>query len=250
MGRCRFIPPNTTEKGVLAGLLAALLSITLIGCAAEGNAPPEEPTVQDPPAQVDTTGDESSSGEAQIAKQLESYAPQEYISVYASNGDTRVILYEPALGVELLSAKSDNKIPENWEDLRESIVDAAQGIVPLEGTDSVILFLQDAEDGNIYLTVFDGSVAYDAFDGSVPASTNDPTITLAEFNQIASGMTYDEVVAIVGGQGQIISQTDLGLGAQYATVIYMWEGEGFIGANANVYFQGGVVTSKAQFGLE
>ena len=41
-----------------------------------------------------------------------------------------------------------------------------------------------------------------------------------------------------------------GIGDAYKSAIYMWEGEGSLGANANVTFQGGKVLSKAQMGLE
>lgn len=79
-----------------------------------------------------------------------------------------------------------------------------------------------------------------------PPPPNPPTMSLAEFNAIQSGMSYEQVVAIVGGQGQVMAQTDL---AGYSTIIYMWDGEGMLGANANVMFQNGAMISKAQFGL-
>jgi len=34
------------------------------------------------------------------------------------------------------------------------------------------------------------------------------------------------------------------------TIIYSWDGEGEIGANANFTFQGGKLQNKAQFGLK
>ncbi len=71
-------------------------------------------------------------------------------------------------------------------------------------------------------------------------------MSLDEFNQIGSGMSYDQVVAIVGGPGKILSQSDL---AGYQTIMYMWTGCGGIGANANVMFQNGGEINKAQFGL-
>jgi hypothetical protein len=76
---------------------------------------------------------------------------------------------------------------------------------------------------------------------------NKPTITLAEFQQIKNGMTYQEVVKIIGGEGTIQSEAGDG---QYKVEMYSWEGEGDFGANANVTFQGGKVTAKAQFGLK
>lgn len=79
---------------------------------------------------------------------------------------------------------------------------------------------------------------------------DDSKISLSEFNSIQNGMSYEQVCEIVGGPGELLSDVDIGIGTQYAGQVYMWEGNGSIGANANVVFQGGVVVSKAQFGLK
>ena len=63
-------------------------------------------------------------------------------------------------------------------------------------------------------------------------------------------MTYKEVCEIVGGEGTLGSSVDLDMGDEYKTEIYQWTGNGSIGANANVTFQGGKVVSKAQVGLK
>lgn len=79
---------------------------------------------------------------------------------------------------------------------------------------------------------------------------SEASISLEEFNKIETGMTYQEVCKIIGGEGTLSSSVDMGVGSEYKTEIYQWSGEGAIGANANVTFQGGVVVSKAQFGLK
>ena len=78
---------------------------------------------------------------------------------------------------------------------------------------------------------------------------SEASISLEEFNKIKTGMTYDEVCDIVGGEGTLGSSVDVGAGAEYKTEIYQWTGDGSIGANANVTFQGGKVVSKAQIWL-
>lgn len=75
-------------------------------------------------------------------------------------------------------------------------------------------------------------------------------ITLEEFNNIETGMTYEQVVEIIGGEGTVLSETDITGNEQYKTTIYKWDGEGSLGANANVTFQGGKVVAKAQIGLK
>lgn len=76
-----------------------------------------------------------------------------------------------------------------------------------------------------------------------------PTITKAEFDKIENGMTYEEVSKIIGGPGEVLSETGQ-KGDSLYTVMYMWEGEGSTGANANFMFQGGKLQSKAQMGLK
>lgn len=79
---------------------------------------------------------------------------------------------------------------------------------------------------------------------------SDGTISLDEFNRIETGMTYDEVCKIIGGEGVLTSSSDFGIDDEYKTELYEWTGDGSIGANANIMFQNGKVTSKAQFGLK
>lgn len=72
-------------------------------------------------------------------------------------------------------------------------------------------------------------------------------ITLDEFNTIQNGMSYEEVVEIIGSEGEASSTATVG---DITTSIYMWKGKGSIGANANVTFINNKVSAKAQFGLE
>ncbi len=69
-------------------------------------------------------------------------------------------------------------------------------------------------------------------------------LSMKKYNAIATGMTYDDVIAILGN-GEELSRVELG-GIQ--TVMFMWKEAGGIG-NMNVTFQQGRVVSKAQFGL-
>lgn len=76
-----------------------------------------------------------------------------------------------------------------------------------------------------------------------------PKISKAEFDQLENGMTYEEVVAIIGGEGDVMSEVGE-KGTAYYTIMYMYEGEKGIGANANLTFQAGKLNMKAQFGLK
>ena len=77
----------------------------------------------------------------------------------------------------------------------------------------------------------------------------DNKITLEKFNKIQNGMTYNEVVEIIGEEGTVLSDSDLGMGEEYHTLMYYWYGMDGI-SNANITIQGGKVISKAQIGLK
>lgn len=75
---------------------------------------------------------------------------------------------------------------------------------------------------------------------------NSMKITLDEFNQIKTGMTYEEVSEIVGSYGVEMAHSEV---AGYETIIIGWDGIGDLGCNANVTFSLGRVYAKGQFGL-
>ncbi|HZK56582.1 MAG TPA: DUF3862 domain-containing protein [Desulfosporosinus sp.] len=84
---------------------------------------------------------------------------------------------------------------------------------------------------------------------SSSSNVNKPTMTKAEFDQIKDGMSYAEVTAIVGGPGEMQSESGK-VGDPAHTVSYAYKGEGDLGANANVMFQGEKLNMKAQMGLK
>lgn len=98
-------------------------------------------------------------------------------------------------------------------------------------------------------TVLDGILNSSKW-GKLPVLSDaqtDGRITYQEYMKIETGMSYDEVTEIIGSYGTEISRSEI---AGYVTVMVAWEGDGAIGANANVTFQNGSVVAKAQFGLQ
>ena len=64
-------------------------------------------------------------------------------------------------------------------------------------------------------------------------------------------MTADEMFAILGGEGTVLSESTVGEGEyRITTVMYQYDGVGVHGANANFMIQNGKVVSKTQFGLK
>lgn len=78
---------------------------------------------------------------------------------------------------------------------------------------------------------------------------NKPSMSKAEFDQIQIGMTYEEAIAIIGGPGELMSETGT-KGDQYYTAMYSFEGDGGFGANAILTSQGGKMMNKTQMGLK
>jgi len=60
------------------------------------------------------------------------------------------------------------------------------------------------------------------------APTASTGVNLANYGRIQNGMTYDEVVQILGVEGTELSSSGSG---QYRTVMYSWDGQGGFGAN-------------------
>ena len=88
--------------------------------------------------------------------------------------------------------------------------------------------------------------------GQAPISSkNLPSMSWDEFEEIKNGMAYEQVTAIVGASGEIVVETG-NPGNQFYTVTYQFKGEGSMWANANAQltFQGGQLTTKAQMGIQ
>ncbi|MNW26248.1 hypothetical protein D3C74_30120 [compost metagenome] len=68
-------------------------------------------------------------------------------------------------------------------------------------------------------------------------------ITFEQYQQVEIGMTYEEVAAIMGGNGNAISESS-------SMAVYSYFGTGGIGANAVFTFQNGKLLTKAQSGLD
>jgi hypothetical protein len=79
-----------------------------------------------------------------------------------------------------------------------------------------------------------------------PAPVNPPKISLAEYEQIQKGMTYEQAVSIIGGPGEVMTEADTeGLHIIY----YKWNGEG-LGAQGILTFHNDILVSKVQSGLK
>ena len=69
-------------------------------------------------------------------------------------------------------------------------------------------------------------------------------VTMAEYERIGTGMSYEQVSTFIGAEGVELSRSYV---AGYITVMYSWKNAN--GSNMNVTFQNGALIAKAQFGL-
>ncbi len=92
------------------------------------------------------------------------------------------------------------------------------------------------------------SLQNNAIQKNVSGVSNDSEyITLDEYNAIKNGMSYEDVVKLIGSEGTSTSESSVG---DITVKIITWYGNGMAGSNANVTFTNDEVTGKAQIGLK
>lgn len=74
---------------------------------------------------------------------------------------------------------------------------------------------------------------------------NGCTVSLAQYQKLATGMSYAAARQTLGCEGTEMSRSDA---AGYATVMYTWNGS-TLGGNMNAMFQNDRLINKSQFGL-
>lgn len=116
----------------------------------------------------------------------------------------------------------------------------------------LIIIIAVASGGDDKTDTPDNTTKQDAADNTKPVSSDkkeekDGVVTEEKFKQIKEGMTYEEVVAIVGAEGTVMSETGVA-GDPLHTIAYEFETDGWL-SSATMMFQGGKLINKAQAGL-
>ena len=77
-------------------------------------------------------------------------------------------------------------------------------------------------------------------------ATSSVTVTMDQYNQVQTGMTYDQVKEIMGGDGAVASESTI---ANNHSVGYTWSGSSTV-SRCTITFTNDAVSSKNQYGLE
>ena len=223
-------------------LIAVLVLLSVVQSSRKEESESEQPRPLQP----------TSSEDRQMKDALVDNARQCLEAFYTAEEVQNVSVQEIKIEADILYADSVDSVPADWDSVQATAQEAStslQSVASADGIQYGVIYLVDGQ-GNNLLTAMNGKISYDSFAEVVEyAGSNPPTINLEEFNAIQEGMTYQEVTDIVGSSGELVSESGMS-GSDYYTQLRSWEGEGSLGANANVMFQGGVVVSKSQFGLQ
>lgn len=117
----------------------------------------------------------------------------------------------------------------------------------LEGvkTSETVVYTWAYTDGSGYFTITTQNGIVTA-KNDVKTSNETCKIDLEIYGQLKTGMTYDEVKEIIGSDGTLMTETDIG---GVKSSMYMWRAEDGIGT-ASIMFQNDIVVSGSQTGLK
>ncbi len=84
----------------------------------------------------------------------------------------------------------------------------------------------------------------------VDLRTDDPVVTLVKFDQIRKGMTYEQIVEIVGEEGVVFSDSSIedDLDGEIKTIVFEWKNGDFSGMKVTI--KDGKLFEKSQSELE
>lgn len=230
------------KKYILALLFVCLF---LSGC---GNLEQSEQEKQEE-VQIDTPAENISSENSLDFSSVE----EKFSSVYSG---AEITVKDRSSYIEVTILCNDLSLeskPENWTDICAAAQNAAaeSELISAEeyGIDTVSFQITDSAE-NILGSGFGDQLQFDVFAEKTPESTsNDPRITLFEYDQLVVGMSYSECVEIIGGPGTLsneIGSSDTSFGVVRS---YTWQGTTEHG-KAILSFDDYELYSKVQVGLE
>ena len=137
------------------------------------------------------TTNENSEVDSEIKSTFSTFCDTSYISVSPRGDRTTVSIYDPTVVLPIQDAKSSGVAPDNWEEIKSSLVELSGTGPLLQGTTQEVIYLMAAEAGEIYLTIADGSVLFDVFE-DVDLDSQPHEMTLGEKNALEKAADYLE----------------------------------------------------------
>ena len=116
-----------------------------------------------------------------------------YIFISDANSITEITLFNPETAVQLIKAKASGNSPDEWSHTKDGLAALSAELSPLAGTEKTAIYLKDEKDGEIYLTVSNGSVVFDLFETITPSQNQAPIAapsTIGEKNALNQAKNY------------------------------------------------------------
>lgn len=243
------------KYGILGGVaVAASIAFGLIAVnshtpAIPAAALPSSPIVTTAPPSVPGNAFERDEVKQGIKDALAGYFAADDIDVTFSGKTQTVSAFSPDLTATVSAALQNKTVPDGWEDTVADLTAVEATLPELANISRSVLYVKSERNGDIYLTVSDGSVTYNVIEPPDDGHTAGPGyMTLDIYNQITTGMTYGDVVNLVGIPGTLSVESTWTDGDRLAT--YTWPGNGGIASTVSISFIGEKVESKLQVGLK
>lgn len=225
-------------------LLTLIIILTLFGCGTPANTPKTAVST------VDQVAKQEADGKKAIVDLKAKAVKADFIEI---NGHYDQVKTKAVFAEGKVSAVSNSGVPSfllNQGGGSLFYIMDGSGTQDLKDGDMVKIYghVTNPKEGDGMPSIWCSVVEKIPSRDLAPAP-NGPTMTMVEFTQLKDGMSYEEATKIIGGPGEVMSESG-SKGDPAHTVMYTYKGEGSLGANANVMFQGEKLINKAQFGLK
>lgn len=229
-------PAKKKKKKVWPWVVGILVLLIIIGSAAGGKKSSSS-TSSAPAKSADTTTTPASTDTGETASQTTTDASTDTTTPAAPAEDNSI------------NADKFNQIQQgmSYEEVKAIIGEDGENTSENEiaGTKTVVYEWSSKTGwGNASVTFQNDQVVNKTQFGV--ASGDQVKVTLDMYNQVQTGMSYDDVKGVFGGEGTLMSQSEI---AGYSSEMYQWSGKS-LGSNCVITFSDGAVDAKSQYGLE
>ncbi len=223
--------PKKKKKHIgLIVLVVIVVLIIIIAAANSGGSNSDKEAASNQPADTTEQSDASANGSADAGKDATTTDGADAST--AESSDDYAKYQQIAIGQSLQDVEAILGTSETVSSSSE-----------VAGTKSEVYAWSVGLASSVTVTFTNGAVSGK---GQIGLTAPDAVkINTDKFNAINTGMTYDEVVAAVGGPGSEDSYSEF-MGT--SMISYIWSGES-LGSSASVTFTDGKVSNKTQFGL-